>query len=203
VLITVLAGIIVNIAATWALSKANRSSLNVEGAFQHILNDRYAFIATAFAGAVVLFTGFARADAIASLIVVALMVKAGLGLLRDSGRILLEAAPAGVDPDAIADELLAVPSVVEVHDLHVWVITSHQPALSAHVLVKPEADCHQIRLVLGRLLASEHGLTHITLQVDHSPEELLSISMGQDANDATGHCADPHGSVHRTVHHTH
>jgi cobalt-zinc-cadmium efflux system protein len=196
VLVTGLAGIVVNIAAAWALSKANRSSLNVEGAFQHILNDLYAFIATTVAGAIVLFTGFARADTIASLVVVVLMVRAGWGLLRDSSRILLEAAPAGISPDALAERLLAVPYVVEVHDLHVWVITSNQPALSAHVLVAPTADCHMVRLRLQEVLAHEYAMTHTTLQVDHAGEELLQVAAPERK---VSHCADPHGPVHRTA----
>ena len=101
VLVTALVGIVVNVAATWCVSRADRTSLNVEGAFQHILNDLYAFIATAIAGLVVLTTGFARADAIAALVVAGLMIKAGWALLRESGRIFLEAAPRGVDPDRI------------------------------------------------------------------------------------------------------
>ena len=108
VFVTALVGIVVNVAATWCISRANRSSLNVEGAYQHILNDLYAFIATAIAGAVVWLTGFARADAIAALVVAALMIKAGWGLVRASGRIFLEAAPKSVDPDAVGAELAAV-----------------------------------------------------------------------------------------------
>jgi cobalt-zinc-cadmium efflux system protein len=191
VLVTALAGIGVNVAAAWAMSRANRSSLNVEGAFQHILNDLYAFIATAIAGGVILLTGFTRADAIASLIVVVLMGRAGFGLLRDSGRILLEAAPAGVDPDAVADRMLTVPSVVEVHDMHVWLITSGQPALSAHVLVDPAADCHKLRLLLEGVLRDQYRVTHTTLQVDH---------LGDNSGIQDPHCPDPHGAVHRGVH---
>lgn len=175
VLVTALVGIGVNVLAALAINRANRTSLNVEGAYQHILNDLYGFIATAVAGAIIIFTGFTRADAIASLIVVVLMVKAGLGLMRDSARIFLEAAPAGIDPDALADKLLAQPSIVEVHDLHVWAITSNQPALSAHVLVEPSADCHAARLRLERLLAEDYHLTHTTLQVDHAGEKYLQI----------------------------
>lgn len=135
VLFTALIGIVVNIAAAWSISRANRTSLNVEGAFQHILNDLYAFIGTAIAGAVVWSTGFARADAIAALLVAALMARAGWNLVRESGRILLEAAPANADPAMIGPRIAAVPSVVEVHDLHVWQITSGQPSLSAHILI--------------------------------------------------------------------
>jgi cobalt-zinc-cadmium efflux system protein len=200
VLITALAGIAVNIAAAWCLSKANRSSLNIEGAFQHILNDLYAFIGTAVAGLIVLLTGFARADAIASLVVVVLMLIAGYRLLRDSGRILLEAAPAGLSPDAIGDRLVAHPAVTEVHDLHVWTITSGQPALSAHVLVEPEGDCHAVRGELEDVLASDYGVTHTTLQVDHAGAPVLSVSVRRPSAE---HCDGPHGAVHRRGPHPH
>jgi cobalt-zinc-cadmium efflux system protein len=205
VLATALAGIVVNLAATWAISKANRTSMNVEGAYQHILTDLFGFIATAIAGAVVLFTGFARADAIASLLVVALMLRAGYGLVRDSARVFLEAAPAGVDPDSLGDHLAAQESVAEVHDLHVWQITSGQIALSGHVLVQPGRDCHKVRRDLQQILQDDYQIGHATLQVDHIGEntpELLQISdrtdQGEDA-----HCEDTHGPVHTPRPHDH
>ena len=129
VLATALVGIAVNVVAARMISKANRSSLNVEGAFQHILNDLFAFIATALAGLVMVLTGFTRADGIATLIVVVLMVKAGFGLIRESSRIFLEAAPAGLDPDQIGQAMVARRHVAEVHDLHIWEITSGQPII--------------------------------------------------------------------------
>ncbi|GAA5017573.1 cation diffusion facilitator family transporter [Kitasatospora paranensis] len=208
VLVTALVGVAVNIAAAWCMSKANRSSLNVEGAFQHVLTDLYAFIATAVAGAVVLTTGFVRADAVASLIVVALMLKAGVGLVRASARIFLEAAPAGIDPDAVADRLVAAPLVEEIHDLHIWEITSGQPALSAHILVESGGDCHAVRRELQRRLREEYRITHATLQVDHvgeeGPQELLQIgrAAAMEALEAE-HCADAHGPVHRSGPHRH
>ena len=159
-LVTALVGIVVNVAATWCVSRADRTSLNVEGAFQHILNDLYAFIATAIAGLVVLTTGFARADAIAALVVAGLMIKAGWALLRESGRIFLEAAPRGVDPDRIGADLAAVAGVAEVHDLHIWEITSGEPALSAHVLVRPDVDCHAARLAIEQVLRADRHHAH-------------------------------------------
>ncbi|MEU3459271.1 cation diffusion facilitator family transporter [Streptomyces sp. NPDC006733] len=206
VLITALVGVAVNLAAAWSISKANRTSLNVEGAYQHILTDLFGFIATAVAGAVVLTTGFARADAIASLLVVALMLKAGYGLIRDSARIFLEAAPVGVDPDALGDRLAAQETVVEIHDLHVWQITSGQNALSAHVLVQPGSDCHAVRRTLRQLLRDEYGIEHATLQVDHVGEEenaeLLQIVM-PSGGDQEAYCDDSHGPVHRPGPHEH
>ncbi|MGW7098042.1 cation diffusion facilitator family transporter [Streptomyces sp. NPDC054838] len=204
VLVTALAGIAVNVVAAWCISKANRTSLAVEGAYQHILNDMFAFIGTAVAGLIVLTTGFRQADAIASLVVVVLMVKAGYGLVRESGRIFLEAAPANVDPDAVGDRLVGHPPVTEVHDLHIWTITSGQAALSAHVLVEPAGDCHAVRRDLERLLAKEYGITHTTLQVDHVPEALLSVGRaGEDPGPLDPHCADAHGPVHREGPHDH
>ncbi|MFF4342971.1 cation diffusion facilitator family transporter [Kitasatospora sp. NPDC001540] len=202
VLLTALAGIAVNVVAAWCLSRANRTSLNVEGAYQHVLNDLFGFAATAVAGLVVMATGYARADATVSLVVVVLMVRAGCGLLKESGRIFLEAAPAGLDPDAIGDAMVGRPGVVEVHDLHVWQITSGQTALSAHVLVAPDRDCHAVREELERDLADRNGITHTTLQVDHAAAELLTVGAAAPRA-ADGHCAQPHGAVHRGEPHPH
>lgn len=116
VLVTALVGVAVNLFATWLISRANRTSLNVEGAFQHILNDLFAFIVTAIAGAVVLATGWVRADAVAALVVAALMAKGGWGLIRDAWRIFLEAAPSGIDVEAIDADLHTFEGVVEIHD---------------------------------------------------------------------------------------
>lgn len=198
VLVTALAGIAFNLAAAWAISRANRSSLNVEGAFQHILNDLFAFIATAIAGGIMLLTGFTRADPIATLIVVVLMVKAGLGLIRESGRIFLEAAPAGFDPPALGARLTSVAGVVEVHDLHVWQITSGQPALSAHVLVAEGLDCHAVRADIEGLLRRDYRITHSTLQVDHADTDpTRSTGYEVSLDDPSGHCDDTHGTSYR------
>jgi cobalt-zinc-cadmium efflux system protein len=170
-----LAGVVVNLAATALLAGANRRSLNVEGSFQHLLTDLYAFIGTAVAAVAILLTGFDRADAIASLLVAALMLRSAYGLLRESGRIFLEASPKDVDPEQIGRRMAAQPGVVEVHDLHVWEVTSEFPALSAHVIVERDADCHLARLTLADLIEREFDIHHITLQVEHEPERLMQI----------------------------
>jgi cobalt-zinc-cadmium efflux system protein len=167
VVVVAVAGIAVNLAATFALAGASRESLNVEGSFQHILTDLFAFVATAIAGAVILLTGFARADALASLLVAALMLVAGARLVKASARVFLEAAPAELDPELIGRTLAAQPGVVEVHDLHVWEVTSGFPALSAHVVVGAGRDCHELRRALQQELATRFDLRHTTLQVDH------------------------------------
>jgi cobalt-zinc-cadmium efflux system protein len=175
VLVVALVAIPVNVAAVRALGRANRQSVNVEGAFQHILTDLYAFIATAIAAVVILATGFDRADPIAALFVAALMLRAAASLLRDSGRIFLEAAPAGIDPDAVGNALAAYPGVVSVHDLHVWEVTSGFPSLSAHIVVGWDDDCHECRAGLERMLHERFGVDHTTLQVEHQPKTLLTI----------------------------
>jgi cobalt-zinc-cadmium efflux system protein len=172
------AGVAVNVAATWVLARANRGSINVRGAFAHIVTDLYGFIGTLAAGIVIIATGFERADAIASLIVVGLMLRAAWGLLGETGRILLEAAPEGYAPGEITSAITSQPGVASVHDVHVWLITSGFPALSAHVLVRPPADCHQVRRDLEQLLCERFSLDHTTLQVDHAPDELLTIDGG-------------------------
>jgi len=168
ILVVALVGVVVNLAATWQLSRANRASMNIEGSFQHILTDLIAFVATAIAGVVILATGWVRADAVAALLVAAIMLRASYALLRDSGRVLLEAAPEGMSVEAIGRALAAHPHVDSVHDLHVWEVGSGFPSLSAHVLVHPGDDCHEIRRELAETLARQFGIEHTTLQVDHS-----------------------------------
>jgi cobalt-zinc-cadmium efflux system protein len=176
VLVVASVGIPVNLGAAALIRSAQRRSLNVEGAFQHILTDLFAFVATAIAGAVILLTDYGRADGIASLLVAALMFWSAYGLLRDSGRVFMEAAPRGLDPDRIGRTLAAEPGVVEVHDLHVWEVTSGMPSISAHVIVEPKVDCQRTRWKLARLLEERFGIEHSTLQVENEHrEELLQI----------------------------
>jgi cobalt-zinc-cadmium efflux system protein len=175
VLVVAVAGIAVNLAATVVLAQANRESLNVEGAFQHIATDLVAFVATAIAGAVVLATGFERADGIAALLVAAIMLRSAYGLLKASGRVFLEASPEGLDPDEVGRAMAAHPGIREVHDLHVWEVTSGFPALSAHVLVSRDDDCHGRRRELERLLHERFGIDHTTIQVDHEGRRLLTL----------------------------
>jgi cobalt-zinc-cadmium efflux system protein len=176
-----LAGMVVNLAVARILAPRAEGgrSLNLEGSYRHILTDLYGFAATAAAAVVILATGFNRADPIASLLIAALMLHAAYALLRASGRVFMEAAPAGLDPAEIGQALAAEPDVVEVHDLHVWEVTSGFPALSAHVVVRAGADCHERRRHLQRVLEERFGIRHTTLQVDHeaAPQGPLQIEV--------------------------
>ena len=169
------AGVVTNIAAAWVLAKANRQSLNIEGSFQHILTDLYAFIGTLVAGIVIVFTGFDRADAIASLVVAALMFRSGFDLQRKAIRVLLEGAPEGLSPSEIGMAMAHGTHVKQVHDVHVWELAPGHPVLTAHVLVARDSDCHAVRRSLEQMLKERFTIGHTTLQVDHAPEELLSI----------------------------
>lgn len=168
----------VNVAAAWSLARAERRSLNVEGARAHVMMDLLASVGAVIAGVIVLLTGFDRADPMIALLVSALMIRTAWSLLRESGRVLLEAAPRGIDPDAVGRALAAHPGVVEVHDLHVWEVTSGFPALSAHVTVGPGVDCHETRRSIEAELLEGFGIEHTTLQTDHAPETLLQLDVG-------------------------
>jgi cobalt-zinc-cadmium efflux system protein len=170
------AGAAVNVAAAYTLARAERRSLNVEGARQHVLTDLYASLAAVAAGLLALTAGLDIADPLAALLVAALMTVSAWRLLRDSGRVLLEAAPRGARPEEIGQAMAAHPGVLQVHDLHLWEVTTGFPALAGHVVVAPGDDCHAIRRSLQEMLRDTYGIDHTTLQVDHAPRaDLLEI----------------------------
>jgi cobalt-zinc-cadmium efflux system protein len=170
-------GIGVNVAAGAILFRAREGSLNVEAAFRHVLADLLGSLGVVVAAVVILATGWLEADPIASVLIALLVLASSWSILRDSTSILLESAPRGMNARAIGERLARAPGVVEVHDLHVWTITSGFPALSAHVLVGRGEDCHGRRRELEALLFDEFGIEHTTLQVDHvsDPGGLVEI----------------------------
>jgi cobalt-zinc-cadmium efflux system protein len=167
VTVVALVGIGVNLGVLAILTRARRESLNMRGAYLHVATDLVAFVGTAIAGLLIVLTGWDRFDPLASILVAALMLGAAFTLLRESGRIFLEGAPASALPADVGKAIAAHDGVVETHDLHVWTVTSGFPALSAHVLVRRDADCHQIRLELETMLRERFGVEHSTLQVEH------------------------------------
>jgi cobalt-zinc-cadmium efflux system protein len=162
-------GLVVNVAAAWILHRRDSESLNVRAALRHVLADLAGSLGVVAAGAVVLGTGWTYADPVAGLLIGLLVLASSWTILRESIGILLEGAPRGLDAEAVGHAMAAHPGVREVHDLHVWTITSGFPALSAHVLVDAGADCHALRLQLERALHDRFGLEHTTLQVEHAP----------------------------------
>jgi cobalt-zinc-cadmium efflux system protein len=170
VLVVAIIGVVINVIAAATLAKANRTSLNIEGAYKHILTDLYGFIGTIVAAVIILSTGWDRADAVASLLVVGLMLHAAWGLLRDSGRVLFEAAPGNIDLGDIREHLLSTPHVLDIHDLHVWTVTSNLPALSAHVVLDDTcfSDGHAPQLLdqLQECLVGHFDVEHSTFQFE-------------------------------------
>jgi cobalt-zinc-cadmium efflux system protein len=163
-------GVAVNLVAAVTMSRANRRSLNIEGAYRHIVTDLYGFIGTVVAGIIIVVTGFRRADSIASLVVVLLMLKAAFELLRPAIHILLQATPDDIDLDEVRRHLLELPEVESVHDLHAWTLTSSLPILTAHVVVSDECiSSGESGRVLDHLqgcLAGHFDVAHSTLQFE-------------------------------------
>lgn len=171
-------GIAVNLAGGAILFGGRRRSLNVDAAFRHVFADLLGSLGVVAAAVVILVTGWLAADPLVSVLIGCLVLASSWSILRDSTSILLEAAPRGMDTRAVGERLARAPGVVEIHDLHVWTITSGFPALSAHVLVGRGEDCHGRRRELERLLHDEFGIEHTTLQVDHvsDPDGLVEIT---------------------------
>lgn len=168
VLATGAAGLAVNVVAFRLLHGAG-SGLNVRAAMLHVLADLVSSVGVVAAGLVVLATGRQEADPVAGLVIGVLVAASTFHVLREAVGVLLEGAPRGMDARAVGAAMAAADGVVDVHDLHLWTITSGFPALSAHVLVAAGADCHAIRRDLEAMLRERYGLTHTTLQVEHAP----------------------------------
>jgi cobalt-zinc-cadmium efflux system protein len=164
-----LIGLVVNTVAAGILSRAG-DNLNVRAALRHVLADLAGSVGVAVAAVVVLTTGWEGADPVAGMAIGVLILGSSWSIVRDSVSILLEATPAEIDADEVGRRMAALEGVVEVHDLHIWTITSGFPTLSAHVLVRRGDDCHLRRLELEHMLAEEFGLEHTTLQVEHVGE---------------------------------
>ncbi len=176
VVVTGAFGLLANVLAAWALAKANRESLAVEGAYQHALMDAISSVAAIIAGVLIIAGVSSVVDPLLALFVTALMVRSGWQILASSSRVLLEAAPSGLSPAEVGAALAATPGVIEVHDLHVWELTQGFPAVTAHVVVSGQADCHETRFRLHQVLERQFGVAHSTLQVDHDHRgELVQI----------------------------
>ncbi len=193
VVVVALVGIGANLVATALAGRADQSSLNVRGVVAHLVTDVWAFAATVVAGALILATGWNRADAVASLAVATVMAWTGWRLVHAAGRVFLEAAPAHLDPVALGAELAGIDGVAELHDLHVWEIGPRTVALSAHVLVRPAEDCHEVAEQVRTALRA-HGIGHVTLQTDHETDH--ADDAGQAAGHAADTCLERHGVTH-------
>jgi cobalt-zinc-cadmium efflux system protein len=171
-------GLAVNLLAALVLSRTERRSMNLTGAMAHVVTDAYGFAASVVAGVVIVISSWARADPVASLLLVLVLLHAARGLLTASGRVLLEAAPTDVDMALVREHLLEAEYVVDVHDLHVWTVSSGLPALSVHVVIAEECfTAGRAPMLLDELqscLAGHFDVDHSTFQLEpagHSDHE--------------------------------
>lgn len=175
-LIVAIIGLIANICALLVLRGGKETSINMRGAYLEVLGDMLGSVAVIVAAVVIMTTGFAQADAIASLAIAAMIVPRALSLLRDVVRVLSESAPADTDVQEIRDHLLGTAGVVAVHDVHVWQITSGHPVFSAHVVVSQEVFARggtgELLDRLGSCLHDHFDVEHSTFQLE--PEEHAS-----------------------------
>ncbi|HET6643021.1 MAG TPA: cation diffusion facilitator family transporter [Gaiellaceae bacterium] len=168
-------GLAVNLVAAAILARAGHDTLNMRAAFRHVIADALGSAGVLAAALVILLTGWRYADPLAGALIAVAVLASSWSVLRDSVNILLEGAPKGIDPRELGRRLAEAPGVVEIHDLHVWTITSGFPSLSAHVLVARDDDCHARRRELEELLLREYGIEHTTLQVEHAAPPVVSI----------------------------
>ena len=157
------AGLLINIAVWWALHR-DGDDLNVRGALLHVLGDLAGSAIAITAILVSAATGLTFVDPLLTLIISVLLLASTIRLLRDSARVLMNATPPEVDLDALSGALTRLPGVVEVHDLHVWNISSGQPALAAHLRLVGGADWQAVLEAARTMLASDFGVEHVTLQ---------------------------------------
>lgn len=169
-------GLLVNVLAAVILWRRQSDSLNMRAALRHVFADMLGSVGVIAAALIILATGWVYADPLISVLIGALVLGSSWTILRESVDILLESTPAGIDAREVARRMLAVEGVRDVHDLHIWTITSGFPALSAHVLVSHGEDCHDRRRQLELLLADEFGIAHSTLQVEHVPTPFVSVA---------------------------
>jgi cobalt-zinc-cadmium efflux system protein len=168
-------GLLVNAVGAAILYRSGGESLNVRGAMRHVLADALGSVGAMVAAAIIILTGWRYADPLVSVAIGILILGSSWTLLRDSTNILLEATPRGLDAEEVGRKMAAAEGIIEVHDLHIWTITSGFPALSAHVLVGGHEDCHTRRRELEELLSQEFDISHTTLQVDHVGDHQASL----------------------------
>ena len=175
-LVVAVFGLLVNVAGAVILSCSGEESLNVQGALRHVIADVLGSLGAIVAAGIIILTGWRYADPLISILIGLLVLGSSWKLLRDSVNILLEQTPRGIDAREVGGRMAGTEGVVEIHDLHIWTITSGFPALSAHVLVGRDENCHARRRDLEELLAREYGIEHTTLQVDHVGDRVVEES---------------------------
>jgi cobalt-zinc-cadmium efflux system protein len=170
VLVLAAVGLVANVIALLILRSGARESINVRGAYLEVVGDSLGSVAVIASAAVIIWTGWLRADAVASLVIAALILPRAYALLSDVVRVLMEATPKGMDLDQVRGHLEQLPGVVSVHDLHAWTITSGLVSLTAHVVVRPDRfnpeAYHELLDQMASCLSGHFDLTHSTFQIE-------------------------------------
>jgi cobalt-zinc-cadmium efflux system protein len=159
-------GLAINLFSMWLLHDARHESLNVRGAWLHVMLDALGSLGAIAAGLLAWGLGWDRADSLASVLISILVVYSAWSLLRQSVEVLMEGTPSGIDADEVRNSLLSVAGVQAVHDLHIWTITSGMHSLSAHVATENVEQGRRILLDVQAVLAERFGLEHVTIQVE-------------------------------------
>lgn len=170
-------GLAVNATALWVLGHGRQESLNVRGAWLHVLSDALGSVGAILAGLAVWRLGWAWADPAASIVISALVLFAAWKLLRDAVDVLMEAAPRDVDLERVATELAGLPGVAHVHDLHVWTIGSGETSLSCHLVASPGAVRESLLSEACTLLSGRFSIGHATVQIE--PEGFAGAPAGE------------------------
>jgi len=169
-------GLLGNVVATWVLVRGDRSDINLEGVLRHSVADALGSFGVIIAGLGIVLTGWDELDPIVGLLISVLILISSWRLIREPVEVLLERAPEGIDVEAVGMAIARVPGVREVHDLHIWSITSGFPALAAHVTVDATCFVDDTRRSIETMLGEEFDLEHTTLQVTVEP--LLQLDGG-------------------------
>jgi len=186
-LVVAVAGLVANAASAWVLSRGggHEHNLNIRGAFLHVVGDLLGSVGAIVAALIMLATGWYLADPILSAGIGLLILWSSARLLRDSLDVLLEATPRHIDAEEVRAAMMGVDGVMNVHDLHIWTVTSGFVSLSAHVEVDEQQDWHAILLDLSALLRERFGIAHVTLQPE-APQHLPAAFRGCSLDTAEG-----------------
>jgi len=162
------AGLAVNVFVAYRLREHRERSLNLRGAYLHVLSDLLGSVGTVAAGVIIVTTGWNAVDAVASALIAGLILLSSWALVSEAVDVLMEAVPGHIDVEALRRSLEGVPGTDEVHDLHVWSLTSGRYALSAHAVIAPEqADCDAILAAMAEVCARDFQIQHVTIQIEH------------------------------------
>lgn len=163
-------GLVINAISAWLLHSASEENLNMRGAFLHVISDALGSVGAIAAGFLIWWRGWALADPVISIAMCLLIVYSSWQLIRESVNILLEGTPSHINIRAVVESMHTVEGVMDVHDLHVWTISSGKEALSAHVTIEPGASHRLVLQSLQQRLSSEFNIGHLTIQIE-SPDE--------------------------------